>query len=347
MLRIPLEPSNRKVLTPADKANLNPLFPEHWEDLQKSGITLETARKAGLYSVKAEGLKVLIGWVPKQVETALVFPYVTEDDGFVRVKVFPSFTGKDGGTVKYLQRKDSGCRLYIPPMVTPVLGNPIIPVLGTEGEKKALKAVQEGLPCYALGGLWNWLRDGKPIPGFDRFAFVDRLMPFAPDSDVWKGERFDLLCAVFAYGTMLESRGARVPVVVIPPGPNGEKWGIDDFLVQRGVPGLSALSRISLKHKTFDAARTWWKGWKDRADRNGDISIPVDDLIKQMQPDRFIHPAQDYADGVLYVGVPVHEKVFLVTSERKALSPEDVPAGLKVDNRGFDRCDFSQHGIQA
>jgi hypothetical protein len=85
MLRIPLEPSNRKVLTPADKANLNPLFPEHGEDLQKSGITLETARKAGLYSVKAEALEVLIGWVPKQVETALVFPYVTEDDGFVRV----------------------------------------------------------------------------------------------------------------------------------------------------------------------------------------------------------------------------------------------------------------------
>jgi hypothetical protein len=185
------------------------------------------------------------------------------------------------------------------------------------------------------------------MPGFDRFAFVDRLMPFAPDSDVRKGERFDLLCAVFAYGTMLESREARVPVVVIPPGPNGEKWGIDDFVVQRGVPGLSALSRISLKHKPFDAARTWWKGWKDRADQNGDISIPVEDLIKQMQPERFIHPAQDYADGVLYVGVPVHEKVFLVTSERKAVSPEDVPAGLKVDNRGFDRCDFSQHGIQA
>jgi hypothetical protein len=56
--------------------------------------------------------------------------------------VFPSFTGKDGGTVKYLKWKDSGCRLYIPPMVTPILGNAIIPVLGTEGEKKALKAVQ-------------------------------------------------------------------------------------------------------------------------------------------------------------------------------------------------------------
>jgi hypothetical protein len=46
------------------------LFLEHWDDFQKSGITLETAQKAGLYSVEVKELEGLIGWIPQQVKTA-------------------------------------------------------------------------------------------------------------------------------------------------------------------------------------------------------------------------------------------------------------------------------------
>ncbi len=323
------------------------LFPEHMEDLQKSGITRETAQKARLYSVNAKALEALIGWIPEQVETALVFPYLSESDGFCRVKVFPSYVDNQGKTVKYLQRPKSGCRIYIPPGSESYLSNPSLPILGVEGEKKSLKVAQGGILCYALGGLWNWLNDGKPIPGFDGFAFADRLMPFAPDSDVWKGERFDLLCAVFAYCTMLESRGATVPVVIIPPGPRGEKWGADDFLVSKNLNEFQNLKRLSLKHRTFDQARQWWKGWSQKGQSHGDAGVPVAELIQQMQSERLLHPAQDYADGVLYFGVPVGDKLFLVTCERKAIASQDIPKGLRVDNRGFDRCDFSQQGIQA
>jgi hypothetical protein len=336
------------------------LFPDHREDLQKSGITLETAQKAGLYSVEAKELEGLIGWVPQQVKTALVFPYPTEDDGFCRVKVFPSYTDEDGSTVKYLQRKGSGCRLYIPPKfgIEPVLGDRSIPAIGVEGEKKALAVAQAAeragkqgqYAIYGLGGLWNWLDDGTPILGFGRFAFVKRSMLFFPDSDVWLDKREDLRRAIYAYGMMCEGKGATFLVHVFSPLSDGSKCGADDYLVtepNRGLDDLLQIPSIALKHKTLDEARQWWKGWSQKAQSNGDAAIPVDALIQGMKTERLIHPAQDYADGVLYFGVPVKEKILLVTSKRQAIRPEDLPNGLKLDNRGFDRCDFSPQGIQA
>jgi hypothetical protein len=86
---------------------------------------------------------------------------------------------------------------------------------------------------------------------------------------------------------------------------------------------------------------------EERSEPSGAPAVPVDTLIQGMAQARLIHPAQDYIDGVFYVGVPVGERVFLVTSARTAISPQDLPAGVKLDQRDFDRCDFSQRGIQA
>jgi Protein of unknown function (DUF3631) len=194
------------------------------------------------------------------------------------------------------------------------------------------------------------LDDGNPIAGFDRFAFVERAMWFYPDSDVWLKEREDLRRAVFAYGMMCEAEGAKVSNRLFASCPDGSKCGMDDFLAGppgQGVDDLLKLSSIPLKHKVFDQARTWWKGWTERGNTSGHTGLPVDELIRQMKRERLLRPAQDYADGILYVGVPVKDKLFLVTSERKAISPQDLPAGLKLDNRGFERCDFSQQGIQS
>lgn len=71
------------------------------------------------------------------------------------------------------------------------------------------------------------------------------------------------------------------------------------------------------------------------------------ELVTAMKDERWLHPAQDYLDGTLYFGVPVGDNLFFVTSEHKAIAAQDLPAGVKLDHRGFDRCDFSKEGIQA
>src|SRR3989304_1163899 len=62
-----------------------------------------------------------------------------------------------------------------------------IPIYITEGEKKALKGTQEGLPCIAISGLWNWGRKTENgyelLPDFDQIALEDRMVYLVPDSD--------------------------------------------------------------------------------------------------------------------------------------------------------------------
>lgn len=235
--------------------------------MRKSGLTEETIQALGLYSARPGDIPKLVRFDPPGVQSVLVFPYPGED-GFCRVKVFPAYRDKDGHTVRYLQRPGSGVRLYRPPLAEQVRPDPTIPLGWVEGEKKAAKACQEGVPCYGLGGLWNWLEEGKAIGALDTIAHVEREETIVPDSDVWS--RPELLKAVYAFGKELEARGAKVSVVLIPPGPQGEKRGLDDYLVameRQGIPAeeaLATLKRIPLTHKAFSRTAAWWKEWVAR-----------------------------------------------------------------------------------
>ncbi len=319
------------------------LHPDHLTDLQRSGLSDQTIITLNIHSQRPQDIPRLVGWDPPQVTSALVFPYPGEG-GFCRVKVFPPYKDKDGHTVKYLQPPTSGVHLYIPSRAASVLGDPSKPLGWTEGEKKAAKACQEGIPCIGLGGLWNWLEDGKPIAKLDEIAHVDREEILYADSDVWT--RPDLQKAIYALGKDLESRGGKPCVAVITPGPDGEKRGLDDFLVQEGVEGLAALKRISLKHKAFSHADQWHKEWRKRKEQEG--KPPPADAIKlldRIESVRLIHPAQDFIDGIFLFGVPAGDDVLLITSERKAISSRDLPKGTRLDTRGFDLCRFSKEGI--
>jgi Protein of unknown function (DUF3631) len=68
-------------------------------------------------------------------------------------------------------------------------------------------------------------------------------------------------------------------------------------------------------------------------------------LLKQVRKDRLIHPAQDFMDSVLYFGLPVDDEVILVSSGRRVIRATELPAGVHLDNRGFDRCGFSHQRI--
>jgi putative DNA primase/helicase len=192
---------------------LHDFHPEHLADLAKSGLNAATIRELGIYPVPVSQIATHLGYDNKEIKSLVCFPYPGVD-GFCRDKVFPAIKDKKGHTIRYLQRKDSGSHLYIPPLVRVILNDPSVTLYLTEGEKKAAKACQEGFPCIGLGGLWNWLQDGHPIPDLDLVVWSERRVALVPDSDVWSRE--DLLHAVFALGAELESRGAYVRVLRLP-----------------------------------------------------------------------------------------------------------------------------------
>ncbi len=109
------------------------LHPDHLADLAMSGLTEDDARTAGIYSARPCDIPRLIGRDVPDGTSALVFPYHGCDD-FVRVKLFPPLIDKDGHKIKYLQKARTGCRLYVPPSVAPLLNSPAQALLITEGE---------------------------------------------------------------------------------------------------------------------------------------------------------------------------------------------------------------------
>ncbi len=317
--------------------------PDHFKDLERSGLSEETILDLGIHSARPHDIPKLIGWNPPEVQSALVFPYPGEE-GFCRAKVFPPFEDKDGHTVRYLQRKGSGVRLYIPPLAAKVLNDPGTPLVWTEGEKKAAKACQEEMPCIGLGGLWNWQEDGKPIPKLDDIAHAEREELICPDSDVWG--RPDLIRVVYALGKELETRGAKVSVAILTPGRDGKKRGLDDFLVQEGAEAVAKLKRISLRHATFSQAAQWWKGWKQRRGVASEPRPEALQLLERMGHERRLHPAQDFVGGTLFYGIPIEDDLLLVTSRRMLTRADQLPEELRVDNRKFDVCRFSKEGVQ-
>lgn len=191
------------------------LHPDHLKDLLKSGLDAETISTAGIYSVCPTDIPRLLGFNPQKVESALCFPYLS-NNGFSRLKVFPDFFDNNGHKVKYLQRKGSGVHLYCPPSVIKRLNNENEDLYITEGEKKALKAAQEGLCCVGLGGIWNWKTSNsdEPIPEIKNIRLLDRKVYLVPDSDFTTNK--NVLLAVYRFGLELEKLGATVEVVCIP-----------------------------------------------------------------------------------------------------------------------------------
>ncbi|MBI2202991.1 MAG: DUF3854 domain-containing protein [Candidatus Rokubacteria bacterium] len=275
------------------------LHPEAFEDLRRSGLSDATIAEAGLYTPAPGDLpQLLSARLVDQVQHVLVFPYDDRghgglwrnDDEFVRCKLFPPVSDGQGHTIRYYQRAGTPPRLYIPALARTALADPRVPLLITEGEKKALKANQEGLACVAVGGLWNWQAGGRPIADLDRIDWYERETVIAPDSDVWT--RPDLLQPVFALGKKLEGRGAKVNVLKLPSGAGGAKVGLDDFLCASSREACNALPSLTLKHAAFSRTHVWWRGWVKRKEDNESAAeaTPLD-LLERTESVRVLHPA--------------------------------------------------------
>jgi hypothetical protein len=237
-----------------EQSNDLSLHPVHLEDLSRSGLKDETIREAGIHSVPPYDISKKLEGRFSKVKSLLVFPY-PGCEGFERYKLFPpQQTGK--GTVKYYQKSGTPPRLYIPHKVTPILSDTSIPIYFTEGEKKTLKANQEGLFCIGLGGLWNW-SDGSEeknlIPDFDLFTLEGRTVYIVPDNDWLSPDRHgkpkNLREAVYELAYRLIDRGAKVFIVELSQGP--EK-GVDDFLCRHSIEDFQVLPKKEVRRLTIE-----------------------------------------------------------------------------------------------
>jgi putative DNA primase/helicase len=70
----------------------------------------------------------------------------------------------DGKTRKYEIPHKAKMAVGVPPRVRPRLGDPSIPLVITEGARKADAAVTAGLYAVDLVGVWNWRLDDDASP---------------------------------------------------------------------------------------------------------------------------------------------------------------------------------------
>jgi len=237
------------------------LLPHHLADLRRSRLSDATIQAAGLYSednyVKLAALLDWRKW-PKKCGPAIVFPFIDENavNGYCRLKPDTPRLSR-GKPVKYESPRGQPNHVYLPPGIRDALDNPVAELLITEGEKKALRAMQNGFACIGLVGVFGWC-DGRRaglIPSLERIPLAGRPVFIAFDSDL--AERPEIQDAESRLAAHLANRGAKVRVVRLPQGPPGTdgkptKMGLDDFLVACQAKGLDPTA--ALRH-LLDAAK--------------------------------------------------------------------------------------------
>ena len=214
-----------------------------------SGINADMIERCGVRSVGAAEAHKYIGNSPDEMRgwpSGWVIPYLFPNEDvptYWRFKPDYPRSNADDKPIKYESPKKSQNRLYIPPGFND-LANGKGKIIITEGEKKALKATQEGFATLGLSGVWNWqqkrVRDdsGKAI-GERRlirdFQFVPlhkRTVIITFDSDIEQNESVMRAMACLADVLMRDYKctvlDGRIPYR------DGDKMGLDDFLVQYG-----------------------------------------------------------------------------------------------------------------
>jgi hypothetical protein len=225
-------------VNPALALLLSPLYdralaPAHRADLGRSGLTSETIRTHLIRSVPPAMIDQLLGFPTPQVRSAYLLPFPDPRGGWlnhVRLRIVPPYRDRRGNTVKYLQPKRSGVRLFFPlaTMASVVTGT--TPVYLVEGERKSLAAAQLGLPSVGISGIEGWHAAGSRdlIRDFDVVSLSGRTIEFVPDGD-WRTNPQVARGAARCVDA-LTARGARVRVVVLPAGAEGHvacatRWG--------------------------------------------------------------------------------------------------------------------------
>ncbi|HHW02508.1 MAG TPA: DUF3854 domain-containing protein [Thermoanaerobacterales bacterium] len=312
---------------------LSRIAPAHLQNLRDSGLSDETIARMGIRSLSIEEVEKLTGW---KNAVGYLIPYFDrhgkpltdkglEEDAepipFVRVRLFPPITTPDGDTVRYVQPKYAGTHLYVLPEVWSV-ANTLEPIVITEGEKKAAKSVQEGIPTIGLGGVDNWKRQQyrllptsvkqldkevlvsiKPenirrveehvAPELLEFRWSGRKVYIVFDNDPMAklSSRENVQRAAFELALWLHRHGAEVYQVVLPSDRPDKKVGLDDFLLEHSADEFWELADAAL-FPTIPNLRSWLQLLLDRKKSRSDILAAAKATVADLdhRGKRYKHP---------------------------------------------------------
>ena len=270
-----------------------PLAPPDWgialtnsdnEALASSWITPQLAEQAMLRRVDSQSGREVIGQKGKRDCTGILIPYYWPGEprpfNYRIRRDNPDWTeGKDGQikpTAKYLGPPKSGNRIYVPPGITvEQLANVTVPIVLTEGEKKALalwRLAWDGTDSprfvpVAIAGVWNWRGvTGKastargeridvkgPIADLSRISWEQREVFILFDANVTSNEQ--VAWARTGIARELTKRKATVKFINLPDdcGVNG----VDDLLAigaQRRFWSYSIAQRLLPNSRLFLSA---------------------------------------------------------------------------------------------
>jgi hypothetical protein len=229
--------------------------------LTESGISPEVAKARGYRSITKKAELRALGFTERQLRVpALVIPIWGVAGEVVLYQARPDQPriDKRGQAVKYETLAESKMAIDVPPMARQFLGDPSRPLFITEGVRKADSAVSKGLCCVALLGVWNFrgtneLGGQTALADWESIHLRGREVYIVFDSDVMT--KREVHQALARLKTFLESRGANVHLVYLPPGEGGKKQGLDDFLAAgHSVQDLLSLVTDTLRQPPSEGA---------------------------------------------------------------------------------------------
>src|SRR5215208_8087691 len=218
------------------------LSPAHKRMLFKeSVINPRVAVKRGYRTVtrKAELERLGFGRSQRNVPALLVPIYgLAGEISLYQLRPDEPRIGKRGKPVKYETPTGASMALDVHPFCRDQLGDPKTPLFITEGVKKGDALASSGLCAVAPIGAWNFRgtneHGGKTaLADWEYVALKGRKVYIVFDSDVM--EKSEVYAALSRLKAFLQSRGARVSLIYLPPGEGGVKQGVDDYRAAGGT----------------------------------------------------------------------------------------------------------------
>jgi hypothetical protein len=308
----------------------------HKELLDSSAITNDVARVRGYRTISKPAELRKLGFNTSQADRVpgLLIP-IHDVLGIRRGHQFrpdePRLNPESGRPIKYENVPGAGVSLDVHPSAHRWVQDGSRSLLVTEGIRKGDSAVSARQACIAILGVWNWRGTDESgnlmvLADWDEVPLKARPVYVVFDSDVML--KLSVQLALERLTRFLDRRGANTKVIYLPPGSDGEKQGLDDWLA---VPG-------NLPARLYEMAEDEVRGLPSVATSGRQLRDMKGDAKAALEAAN--EPPQVYRFGQTLARVRVDE------TGRPIIEPLDVPMLTNRLNEVADFHAYNQDGKQ-
>lgn len=253
----------KNVNVPYDQRTMNTpdLKDSHYQHLKSSSILDEVIIERGYMTVTRKQQLTDCGFSKNQNRVGGILIPLWSVNGDVYSYQYRPDTPRSndsGKIIKYENPPKISVRIDVPPRCQPKLGDPGEPLFITEGVKKVDSLASRGVCAIALTGVWNFkgtnaLGGNTLLADWDYIALKERICYIVFDSDVTTKPQVKK--AMDRLSEHLFRKGAKVRILQLPDGPEGQKLGADDYFADgHSVEELIALE-VQDKKSVEEAAK--------------------------------------------------------------------------------------------